>query len=253
MILTGVALLFICPFPFLIKPSTTVCIFRGSLPGIALLTCYAPLFLKIIRNVFVHAQKSPTMPRLLSSKFLLFCSFKIVAIQFLLSGVWIASKTPNADSVLDHNRDYNVITCNGQSSPALKFLNLVLSVIFVISSTVLALKTRHVPANYHESKYIAITLCATCVAWAPFFPGYFFASSENMGFLREYLICIVCVLIRYITLLGLFGPKLKVLLFISKEKLGQKSNESQSLSFFLPPRTDNTNGVTMKENIYENL
>ena len=255
MILTGVALLFICPFPFSIKPSTIVCIFRGSLPGIALLTCYAPLFLKIIRiyHVFLHAQNSPTMRGLLSSKFLLFCSFGIVAIQFLLSGVWIASKTPNADSVLDHNQDYIVLTCNGESSRALTFLNLVLSVILVIASTVLALKTRHVPTNYHESKYIAITLCATCVAWALFFPGYFFASSGNMGFLREYLICIVCVLIGYITLFGLFGLKLKVLLFISKGKLGQKSNESQSLSFFLPPRTDNTNGVTMRENINENL
>ena len=254
MILTGVAILFICPSLFLIKPTTTVCIFRGSLPGFAFLTCYAPLFLKIIRiyRIFLHAQKSPTMPALLSSKLLLLCSFGIVALQFLLSGVWIASKTPNADSFLDHNQDYIVLTCNGESSPVLKFLNLVLSLIFVLSSTVLALKMRHVTTNYNESRYIAITLCATCVAWALFFPGYFFASSESMGFLREYLICIICVLIGYITLLGLFGPKLKLLFFTSKENLDQKSNESQKLSSILRPRTHNTNGETMEENIYEN-
>ena len=250
-ILTGVTILFICPFPFLEKPTTTACILRASLPGIAFLTCYAPLFLKVIRiyRIFLHAQKSPTMPGLLSSKFLLLSSFGIVALQFVLSGVWFASKPPNPDLVLNRNQDYILLTCNSESSPMLMFLNLVLSVIFMFSSTVLAFKTRHFPKNYNESKYIAITLYVTCVAWALFFPGYFFASSENRGFLREYLICIICVLIGYITLLGLFGSKLKLLLFTSKKKLDQKSNESQSLSFFLNPQARRTNEVIMEQNV----
>ena len=60
MILTGVAILFISPFPFLVRPTTIACIFRGSLAGIAFLTCYAPLFLKINRiyRIFLHAQTS---------------------------------------------------------------------------------------------------------------------------------------------------------------------------------------------------
>ena len=86
------------------------------------------------------------------------------------------------------------------------FLNLVLRVIFVVSSTVLAFKTRHFPKNYNESKYIAIALYVMCVAWTLFIPGYFFALSGKMGLWKEYSICIVYVLIGYITLLGLFGP-----------------------------------------------
>lgn len=85
------------------------------------------------------------------------------------------------------------------------------------------------------------------------FSRLFFALSENMEFLREYLICILCVLIGYITLLGFSGLKLKLLLFTSKEKLAQKLNESQNLNFFLPPRTHDTNGVTIEKNIYFNL
>ena len=54
------------------------------------------------------------------------------------------------------------------------FLNLVLRVIFMVSSSVLTLKTRHFPKNYNESKYIANTLYVTCVAWTLFIPGYFF-------------------------------------------------------------------------------
>ena len=250
MILTGVAILFICPFPFLVRPTTIACIFRGSLPGIAFSTCYAPLFLKINRiyRMFLHAQTSVTKPALVSSKFLLLRSFGIVAVQFLLSGVWFVSKMPNPDSVLSHNRDHIILTCKGESTPILMLWNLVLSVILMVSSTVLTFKTRNMPKNYNESKYIGITLYISCVTWALFFPGYFFASPGNIDFWREYLMGIVCVLIGYITLLGLFGPKVKLLLCTSKEKLNQKLNGSQNYSFSSDsPITHETNELAMEK------
>ena len=233
LILTGVAILFVCPFPFLAKPSTMSCIFRGSLPGIGFLSCYAPLFLKINRiyRIFLHAQISIARPTLVSSKSLLLSSFGIVSLQFLLAAVWLVSKMPHPAPVLSRHRKHIILTCTGESSPLLMLLNLVISVIFMVSSTVLAFKTRHFPKNYNESKYIGITLYITCVSWALFFPGYFLASSGNTEFLREYLMCTICVLIGYITLLGLFGPKLKLLLCTSKEKLNQMSNEPPSYTF----------------------
>ena len=252
MILVGVAILFICPFPFLAKPSTISCIFRGSLPGIAFLTCYAPLFLKINRiyRIFLHAQTSVARPVLVSSKSLLLCSFGIVSFQFLLAAVWLVSKMPYPDAVLSRKGEYVILTCTGESSPILMLLNVILSVIFMISSTVLAFKTRHFPKNYNESKYIGITLYVTCVSWALFFPCYFFASSENSDFLREYLMSILCVLIGYITLLGLFGPKVKLLLCTSKEKLSQKSNGPPSISFsFEPTNNHEINRLTTEQNI----
>ena len=252
MILAGVAILFICPFSFSVKPTTVACIFRGSLSGIAFLTCYAPLFLKINRiyRIFLHAQTSVARPALVSSKFLLLCSFGIVAVQFLLSGVWFVSKMPNPDSVLSRNRDHIILTCQGESSPILMLLNLVLSVIFMVCSTVLAFKTRNMPKNYNESKYIGITLYVTCVTWALFFPSYFFASPENIDFWRECLMCIVCVLIGYITLLGLFGPKVKLLLCTSKEKLNQTLNGPQNYSFSSDsPITHETNELAMEQNL----
>ena len=117
MILTGIAILFINRLPFLVKPTTTACIFRASLSGTAFLTCYAPLFFKVSRiyRIYLHAQKSPTMPKLLNSKFLLLCLFRIVAAQFLLSGVWFALKMPTPHSGVHCNQDYVIITCNEES------------------------------------------------------------------------------------------------------------------------------------------
>ena len=91
-------------------------------------------------------------------------------------------------------------------------LRLALSVVFMISCTVLAFKTRHFPKNYNEAKFIGITLYITCVAWAVFFPAFFLASGKE-NFLREYFMCSICVTIGYITLLGLFSQKIKLLLF----------------------------------------
>ena len=251
LILIGIAILFVCPFPFLVKPSTMSCIFRGSLPGIGFLACYAPLFLKINRiyRIFLHAQISVARPALISSKSLLLSSFGIVSLQFLLAAVWLVSKVPHPAPVLSHHRKHIILTCTGESSPLLMLLNLIISVIFMVSSTVLAFKTRHFPKNYNESKYIGITLYITCVSWALFFPGYFLASSGNMEFLREYLICTICVLIGYITLLGLFGPKLKLLLCTSKEKLNQMSSEPPCYTFSFDATNHEMNGLTLSQKI----
>ena len=118
----------------------------------------------------------------------------------------------------------------------------------MISSTVLAFTTWNMPKNYNESKYIGITLYVNCVTWVLFFPGYFFASPGNIDFWREYLMCIVCVLIGYIILLGLFGPKAKLLLCTSKGKLNQKLNGPQSYSFSSDyPITHETNELAMEQ------
>ena len=250
LILTGVTVLFSCPFPFLVKPSTISCVFRGSLPGIAFLACYAPLFLKINRiyRIFLHAQTSVARPALVSTKSLLLTSFGIVSLQFLLAAVWLVSEMPHPAPVVPHHRKYIILTCTGESSPMLMPLNLALSVIFMISSTILAFKTRNFPKNYNESKYIGITLYITCVSWALFFPGYFLASSGNMEFLREYLLCTICVLIGYITLLGLFGLKVKLLCCTSKEKLNEKSEEGRGYTFFFETsHTSDLNGLTMEQ------
>ena len=89
-------------------------------------------------------------------------------------------------------------------------LNLSLSVVFMVLCTVLAFKTRRFPRNYNEAKYIGVTLYLSCVAWAVFFPGYFLTTSK-VGFFREILMCSICLALGYITLLGLFTQKVRML------------------------------------------
>lgn len=198
MILVGITVTFSCPFVFLTKPSVAICALRGLLPGVGFLTCYAPLFLKTNRiyRIFLYAKKSVARPPLISPQSQLLVLFGIIAIQILLCCVWFVSKEPDTSFTVSDNR--LLLSCRSDASPISIFLNLFLSVMFMISCTVLAFKTRHFPKNYSEAKYIGITLYITCVAWAVFLPAYFLRSQKQIYFIREYLMCAICIVVGYI-------------------------------------------------------
>lgn len=229
LILFGICLTFLCPFTFLTKPSTQSCLFRGALPGLAFICCYAPLFLRTNRiyRIFIHAKTSVARPSLVSAQSQLMVSFGIVAIQFLLVVVWFVAKMPSPEETVSVNKFHVNIHC--KTSPIILVLNLALSVIFMVLCTVLAFKTRHFPKNYNEAKYIGITLYLSCVAWAVFFPGYFL-TNPKAEFLREYLMSAISVVIGYITLFGLFGRKVGMLLFGVPKGMHSNSQTPWNLS-----------------------
>ena len=45
--------------------------------------------------------------------------------------------------------------------------------LLIMSCTYYAFKTRNVPANFNEAKYIAFTMYTTCIIWLAFVPIYF--------------------------------------------------------------------------------
>ncbi|XP_066924695.1 metabotropic glutamate receptor 3-like [Clytia hemisphaerica] len=213
MILLGICFTFSCCFVFIWETTQSTCILRGGLPGFSFLTCYAPLFLKTIRiyRIFVGAQVSVSRPALVSTQSQFIALFVILSTQLLISVVWFVSKIPTPEIIV--TGEYVTSHCSGDASPILLFLNLSLSVIFMVSCTVLAFKTRHFPKNFNEAKFIGITLYITCVGWAVFLPVYFLAPHLHRDFMKELLMCAVCTFIGYVTLFGLFGHKMKLLLF----------------------------------------
>lgn len=45
--------------------------------------------------------------------------------------------------------------------------------LLVITCTVYAIKTRKIPENFNESKFIGFTMYTTCVIWLAFVPLYY--------------------------------------------------------------------------------
>ena len=214
-ILTGIYLLFSMPMTFLLAPSSVVCSVHHLLPGIALCACYAPLFLKVNRiyRIFVNAQSTTARTLLTSPRSQLFMVACFVSIQLVLGIVWIVSEVPGPVKMYRKTEGYVVYSCNNEALPLV--LNLILSVGLMCCCTWYAFKTRNFPKNYSESRYIGFTMYFTSLCWALFLPTYFLSNS-NDAHTHEHLVCVLAIVIAFVSLVGLFGQRVQMLLMPSK-------------------------------------
>lgn len=72
--------------------------------------------------------------------------------------------------------------------------------------TIYAVKTRNLPENFNEAKFIGFAMYTTCVIWSAFVPIYFGSESKIIT------LCICVSLSAMVTLVLLFGPKLYIIL-----------------------------------------
>lgn len=78
------------------------------------------------------------------------------------------------------------------------------NVILMLLCTVYAFLTRQFPKNFNEAMHIGITMYLTCVVWVVFLASFL---NVNDSISRIHWICGASVVIGWITLLGLFAPK----------------------------------------------
>ena len=210
-ILTGICLLFLMPITFVAAPSSEVCSVRYLMPGLAFCICYSPLFLKINRiyRIFVNAQSTTAQPQLTSPKSQLFMVACFVSVQLLLGVVWIISEVPKPEKTYHKAKGYVLHSCSNEAIPLV--LNLILSVGLMCCCTWYAFKTRNFPKNYNESKYIGFTMYITSLCWALFLSTYFLSTSDDLH-VHEHLTCALVIVIAFVSLAGLFGQRMQMLL-----------------------------------------
>ena len=210
--LVGISLVFITPVFFIRKPTSILCALRTIFPGLAFVMVYAPLFLKTNRiyRIFRNAKISVTRPPLVSPQSQVLILTGIIGMQLLLGIVWAASKQLKVHKYVSVSREFVVHHCGNDPLPLM--MNLIISVVFMVVCTWYAFKTRNFPKNYNEAKYIGFTMYTTCIFWAVFLPTYFM-TKEDLSDNRELIMVAIFILMGYITLIGLFGRKVSMLLF----------------------------------------
>uniref|UniRef100_S4RHY1 G-protein coupled receptors family 3 profile domain-containing protein n=1 Tax=Petromyzon marinus TaxID=7757 RepID=S4RHY1_PETMA len=78
--------------------------------------------------------------------------------------------------------------------------------LLIMSCTYYAFKTRNVPENFNEAKYIAFTMYTTCIIWLAFVPIYF-------GSKYKIVTTCLCVSLSSTVVLGcMFLPKVYIIL-----------------------------------------
>ena len=212
-----IAFLYICfssPFVFLIKPSKIVCGLQRFIVGLSLTGCYTPLMLKTNRiyRIFKASKTSVTKPMLVGSMSQILICLGLIGIQLLLGIMWLVADPPKVIKQHIKNQTEVAVACKFDAFNVL--LNLIPCFALTSICTVYACKTRKFPSNFNEAYSIGITMYASCCLWGIFIPLLLFLELDKDNiFLTSYAISAFIIAIAFVTQIGLFGPKLRKLLF----------------------------------------
>ncbi|KAK4287199.1 hypothetical protein Pmani_039726, partial [Petrolisthes manimaculis] len=102
----------------------------------------------------------------------------LVSVQLIGVVGWLIVDAPTTKEVHPY-RLSAVLTC-GISNVSL-ILSLGYNMVLILLCTVYAFKTRKIPENFNEAKYIGFTMYSTCIVWLAFVPIYFGTNNDYKG------------------------------------------------------------------------
>ncbi|XP_034966553.2 metabotropic glutamate receptor 1 isoform X1 [Zootoca vivipara] len=173
-ILAGIFLGYICPFTLIARPTVTSCYLQRLLVGLSSAMCYSALVTKTNRIARILAGSKKKIctrkPRFMSAWAQVLIASILISVQLTLVITLIIMEPPFP--ILSYPSIKEVfLICNTSN------LGVVAPVgyngLLIMSCTYYAFKTRNVPANFNEAKYIAFTMYTTCIIWLAFVPIYF--------------------------------------------------------------------------------
>ena len=214
--LGGLYLCFLSPCVFLLDPSKVRCGLRRFIFGMSLTACYTPLMLKTNRiyRIFNAARNPRTivsMPQFVSPASQILICFGLLSLQLLLCIMWVVGAPPKVVRDIVKESDMVAHLCGANLFTIA--VNLVPCFCMLAVSTVYAFKSRKFPKNFNEASNIGITMYVSCALWAIFVPSLMWVKiSTGNPFGQIFVIANFSNVIGLVSLLGLFGPKLRQLM-----------------------------------------
>lgn len=116
------------------------------------------------------------------------------------------------------DRKQVILKCNIQDMSFL--FSQLYNALLILISTVYAVKTRKIPENFNESKFIGFTMYTTCIIWLAFVPIYF--GTGNAHETQITTLCVAISLSATVTLVCLYSPKIYIILFQPDKNIRRK-------------------------------
>ncbi|XP_024122421.1 metabotropic glutamate receptor 1b isoform X3 [Oryzias melastigma] len=173
-ILAGIFLGYLCPFTLLARPTVASCYLQRLLVGLSAAMCYSALVTKTNRIARILAGSKKKIctrkPRFMSAWAQVVIASVLISVQLTLEVTLIILEPPEPVKSYPSIREVFLI-CNTSNVGVVAPLGY--NGLLILSCTYYAFKTRNVPANFNEAKYIAFTMYTTCIIWLAFVPIYF--------------------------------------------------------------------------------
>ena len=205
-LLTGIMLCYLLPFFFIAKPSPWICAVRRFGVGFCFSLCYSALLVKTnrIHRIFNRPSGSIQTPPLISPQSQIFFTALLVAVQVVIAVVWLVIERPNIAFVFS---DFTTELKCGESSVVGISVSLGYNLILLVISTYFAFRTRKIPQNFNEAKFINLTLYTIIIIWLAFLTT-FFATARLGTVYQTSSLVLAIALSATTTLCCLFMPKI---------------------------------------------
>lgn len=225
LLLIGILLAFCVTFVTVLKPTDVTCIARFFGNGVVFTICYASLFIKTNRISRIFNRKNLARRPILVLPFSqLILVVGVVSVQILLLLMLVLLRTPRAKLYYPEISRVN-LDC---STSNLDFgLSQVYNFILITMCTIYAFKTRKIPSNFNEAKYIAFAMYSSCIVWLAFLAVYYMEEEYE---LKPLILSVSVSLIAFVLLGCLYGPKVYIILFRPHRNVRRHVNPSLSLS-----------------------
>ena len=227
-LLFGIFLCYVVPFFYISEPSPAICGVQRFSIGFCFAISYSALLVKTqrIHRIFNRSPSSMNTPlRFISPVSQVVFTLCLVGVQVLISVVWLIAEPPK--TLIVETMNSRELQCG--SNPYIGFsVFLGYNLILLILSTYFAFRTRKVPANFNEAKFINITLYTICIIWLAFLPIHF--ATIGLGNLFRTLTLVLGVIFSAGTTLGcLFVSKVYILLTrVKKDKKIESMSKSEA-------------------------
>lgn len=175
--LVGILLCYLNSFVILAKPTVLTCSLMRLSLGLCLSVCYSAIFTKTnrISRIFNRGLKTMKRPSYTSPRSQIVICLCLVSVQMVGSVAWLVVEEPRTKRSYP-NRFTVVLQC-GISNVSL-IVSLAYNMLLIVLCTVYAFKTRKIPENFNEAKYIGFSMYSTCIVWLAFIPIYFGTNND---------------------------------------------------------------------------
>ncbi|CAF4142868.1 unnamed protein product [Rotaria magnacalcarata] len=229
-LLSGICACHLCTWPLILKPNIFTCFFIRIGVSLSLTICLAALLTKTNRlaRIFNNKQRIAQISCLSPRSQLGICT-GIVSVQLIGVLLWIFIFPPSVKfkSEVKHNQRRLILVC--QTDNEYIAGSLIYNMLLVISCTLYAIKTRHIPENFNEAKHIGFAMYSICIVWLAFIPIFFGLRSSDNWFRIQFVTLAICLsLSATIILICLFAPKLYIVLFNPSKNNPDKFKERLS-------------------------
>ncbi|XP_057694054.1 metabotropic glutamate receptor 5b [Corythoichthys intestinalis] len=206
-ILAGICLGYLCTFSLIAKPHVIHCYLQRLGIGLSPAMSYSALVTKTNRIARILAGSKKKIctkkPRFMSACAQLIIAFLLILLQLGIIVALFLMEPPQVIHDYPNIRQVNLI-CNTTNLGVVAPLGY--NGLLILSCTFYAFKTRNVPANFNEAKYIAFTMYTTCIIWLAFVPIYFGSNYKIIT------MCFSVSLSATVALCCMFVPKVYIIL-----------------------------------------